>query len=40
MDEVFGEPISIYTRKQALEDGALIDVSPLAKRRDLSILWP
>jgi hypothetical protein len=30
-DEFLGEPISIYTRAQALEDGTLIDISPLAK---------
>ena len=28
--EFFGEPISIYTRAQALEDGVLVDVSPWA----------
>jgi hypothetical protein len=28
--EVFGDPISIYTRDQALEDGTLIDVSAWA----------
>ena len=31
MEDIFGEPISVYTRAQALEDGTLIDVSPLAK---------
>lgn len=31
MTEIFGEPISVYTRAQALEDGALIDVSELAR---------
>lgn len=30
MAEIFGEPISIYTRAQALEDGALVDVSQVA----------
>ncbi len=29
--EIFGEPISIYTRAQALDDGVLVDVSELAK---------
>jgi hypothetical protein len=29
--EFFGEPISVYTRAQALEDGVLVDVSPLAE---------
>lgn len=31
MAEIFGEPISIYTRRQALDDGFLVDVSELAK---------
>ncbi len=31
MVEIFGEPISIYTRAQALDDGFLVDVSELAK---------
>jgi hypothetical protein len=30
-DEIFGDVIFSYTRKQALEDGVLIDVSSLAK---------
>ena len=30
-DSVFGEVISTYTRKQAIEDGLLIDVSETAK---------
>jgi hypothetical protein len=30
-DDFWGEPISIYTRKQAIEDGVLIDVSEVAK---------
>ena len=29
--ELFGEPISIYTRAQALEDGTLVDVSRMAR---------
>jgi len=29
-DEFWGEPISIYTREQALEDGVLVDVSAWA----------
>ena len=28
--EIFGEPISIYTREQALEDGVLVDVTEWA----------
>ena len=31
MTEYFGEPISIYTRAQAVEDGVLIDVSVSAR---------
>lgn len=27
MTEMFGEPISIYTREQAIEDGVLVDVT-------------
>jgi hypothetical protein len=30
-DELFGEPISVYTRQQAIEDGTLVDVSSVAK---------
>ncbi|WP_043304688.1 DUF6573 family protein [Burkholderia pseudomallei] len=30
LDSVFGEPIHVYTRAQAIEDGALIDVSQVA----------
>lgn len=29
--ELFGEPIYVYSRAQALEDGVLVDVSELAK---------
>ena len=38
MREVFGEPISVYTRAQAIEDGQLIDVSAVA--REAGIVWP
>ena len=31
MTEYFGEPISIYTRAQAIEDGVLVDVSESAR---------
>ncbi len=31
MTEYFGEPISIYTRAQAIEDGVLVDVSVAAR---------
>lgn len=30
MTEMFGEPISIYTREQAIEDGVLVDVTEWA----------
>lgn len=30
MAEIFGEPINIYTRRQALDDGFLVDVSEMA----------
>ena len=30
MQEIFGEPISIYTRAQAIEDGTLIDLTEWA----------
>lgn len=30
LQEFFGDPISVYTRAQALEDGILIDVTPWA----------
>lgn len=29
--DIFGEPISIYTRAQAIADGVLVDVSALAR---------
>lgn len=38
MEEFFGEPISIYTRAQAIEDGVLVDVTPIAK--EAGIKWP
>lgn len=31
MENIFGKVISVYTRKQMLEDGSLIDVSDTAK---------
>ena len=30
MAEIFGEPINIYTRRQALDDGFLVDVSEMS----------
>ena len=38
MREFFGEPIHVYTRAQAIEDGQLIDVSTTA--REAGIVWP
>jgi len=38
MREFFGEPISTYTRAQAIKDGQLIDVSNTA--REAGIVWP
>ena len=38
MCEIFGEPIHVYTRSQAIEDGMLIDVSTTA--REAGIVWP
>ena len=31
LTEYFGEPISVYTRAQAIEDGVLVDVSVTAR---------
>lgn len=36
--DLFGEPIHVYTRAQAIEDGVLIDVSTTA--REAGIVWP
>ena len=36
--DLFGEPISTYTRAEAIKDGALIDVSATA--REAGIVWP
>jgi len=38
MTELFGEVISRYTRAQAIEDGFLADISPLAK--EYGIIYP
>lgn len=38
MHEIFGEPISTYTRAHAIEDGQLVDVSATA--REAGIVWP
>ena len=31
LTEIFGEPISVYTRAQAIDDGFLVDISELAR---------
>ena len=38
MEEVFGNVIFAYTRKQAIEDGVLVDFSKTA--REAGFLWP
>ena len=38
LNEIFGEPISVYSRQQAIEDGVLVDVSQLAKEAGWK--WP
>lgn len=35
LTELFGEPISVYTRAQAIEDGVLVDVSETAREAGL-----
>ena len=37
-ESFFGDIISTYTRAQAIEDGVLIDVSPIAKEAGFE--WP
>jgi hypothetical protein len=37
MRELFGEPISVYTRRQAISDGVLVDVSEVAREAGFSI---
>ena len=32
--EIFGEPISVYTREQAIEDGVLVDVSETSEYKE------
>lgn len=40
LDDVFGPPISVYTREQALEDGQLVDVSQADVTRDAGFTVP
>lgn len=37
MSEFFGEPISVYTRQQALDDGVLVDVTATASEAGIMI---
>ena len=37
MHEFFGEPIHVYTRAEALEDGTLVDVSQKAKEAGFAV---
>lgn len=37
MFEFFGEPIFSYSRKQAIEDGVLVDVSETAKEAGIAV---
>ena len=37
-DDFWGEPISVYTAEQAIEDGYLADVSEIAK--EMGFKWP
>lgn len=36
LTDVFGPPIFVYTRAQAIEDGELVDVSEWASRREMT----
>ena len=36
-DDFWGEPVSAYTRQQAIEDGVLVDVTALAKETGFRI---
>ena len=40
LSEVFGEPISVYTRSQAIEDGVLVDVSQADAMKGSGIALP
>ena len=40
LSEVFGEPISVYTRSQATEDGVLVDVSQADAMKGSGIALP
>jgi len=36
LTETFGEPISVYTREQAIEDGVLVDVTEWARETGIN----
>ena len=40
LEELFGPPISVYTRAQAIEDGQLVDVSEADVTRDAGFRYP
>jgi len=40
VSELFGEPISIYTRQQAIDDGFLVDVSHTSEAKESGFLVP
>ncbi|MGL1892184.1 MAG: hypothetical protein OCD02_11200 [Spirochaetaceae bacterium] len=37
MREIFGEPISVYTREMAIADGFLLDISVMAKEAGFKV---
>ncbi len=37
MTEIFGEPISTYSRAQAIEDGVLVDVTETSERKETGL---
>lgn len=38
--ELFGEPISVYTRAQAIADGELVDISDAAPTKESGMRYP
>ncbi len=39
-DDLWGEPVSVYTRRNAIDDGVLIDLSETAEVREAGIKFP
>jgi len=39
-DQFFGEPISVYSRQQAIEDGVLVDVSDTKEAKEAGFKIP